>query len=130
MQASAVLQFIPSILMALLLLGGIVLMIVNRPNHGGAAVLGMVGCILLLLGLVSSSVLSFSLPSLMRSLEVSFTALVGVWGLITFIFNASGTGLLIFAVIAKRKPPQNTPPGAPGWQQGPGGQQPWPPNYG
>jgi membrane-bound ClpP family serine protease len=146
-----VLQFIPSILMAAILLGGIILMVVNRPHLGSSAVLGMVGCVLLLLGVVSSSLFSFSLPSLARETDVSISMVVGVWGLVSFVFDAAGTGLLIFAVLARRKPPQDaTPPGMPGWQQGPGGQQgqgwqqgpggpqqgpggpqqPWPPNYG
>jgi hypothetical protein len=145
---ASVLQFIPTVLMAVILLGGIILMVVNRPHHGSAAMLGMVGCVLLLIGLVFNSLLGFFLPSLMRSSDVGISVWIGVWRLVSFLFEAGGTGLLIFAVIARRKPPQGAQPGASGWQQGPGGQQgqgwqqgqggpqqggpqqPWPPNYG
>lgn len=123
-----VLQFIPSILMALVLLGGIVLLAVNRVNHGSAAVLGMVGCILLLIGVISSATLSFTIPSLVRSSGMSINTMIGLWSLVSVLFNVTGTGLLIFAVVAKRNPPQGTPQGMPGWQGAPGGQQQtWPP---
>ncbi|GAB3433734.1 hypothetical protein [Flindersiella endophytica] len=118
-----VLQFIPSTVMALVLLGGIILMAVNRPNHGSAAVLGMVGCVLLLIGLIFNATLGFFMPSLVRSSGMSIGTTVALWSLISVLFNVAGTGLLIFAVIAKRNPPQGTQPGMPGWQQGPGGQQ-------
>lgn len=148
--AFGVIQAIPAVLMALLLLAGIVAMAVNRSAHEGAAVLGLMGCVLLLLALVFNVLLAFYLSAFVGATGLDFRTAIGAWNLVTFLFEGAGTGLLIWAVIAKRKPTQGTPnpypnpypnpnpnpypnPGTtmnPPPHVGPGPQQPWPPHQG
>ncbi|MFG1706065.1 hypothetical protein ACFLIM_23000 [Nonomuraea sp. M3C6] len=105
--------------MAVLLLVGIVLTAMNRRNHGRAAILGMVGCILLLLGVVYNTLFGYFAPTLIRSSGIGLTGTIAMSNLISLIFNAGGTGLLIWAVVARRNPPQPSQPQGPGWQQPP-----------
>jgi membrane-bound ClpP family serine protease len=132
------------VVMSALLIVGMILMGVNRGHLGSSATLGIVGCVLLLLG----GLFSFLLPLIVDSMDLSFSDVALVWSLISLIFHGGGTGLLIWAVVAKRNQPpyaqpqqpqgpggwqQQQPQGPGGWQQqqpqGPGGwqqpQQPW-----
>ncbi|MBE1586266.1 hypothetical protein ACFPOI_57155 [Nonomuraea angiospora] len=118
--------------MGILFLFGVIVTVMARREHGSAAMIGMSGCILLLLGLAFDGFRSFVLyPQLGASIGVEA---VTVTNLVSLLFNAGGTALLIWAVVARRKPqpaqpqpaqPQGPvqPQQGPGWpQQGPG----WP----
>ncbi|MEV4576737.1 hypothetical protein AB0K16_26175 [Nonomuraea jabiensis] len=112
--------------MGILFLFGVVVTVMARREHGSAAMIGMVGCVLLLLGLAFDAFRSFVLY---RQLGASLdTTTVAVTNLVSLLFNAGGTALLIWAVVARRKPRQPAqPPQGPGWpQQPPYPQQPYP----
>ncbi|WP_431910237.1 hypothetical protein [Nonomuraea jabiensis] len=110
--------------MGILFLFGVVVTAMARRAHGSAAMIGLAGCVLLLLGLAFDGFRSFVLyPQLGASLGIETT--VAVTNLVSLLFNAGGTALLIWAVVARRKPAQ--PPQGPGWeQQPPYPQQPYP----
>ncbi|MEU6789441.1 hypothetical protein ABZ912_60565 [Nonomuraea angiospora] len=127
--------------MGILFLFGIVVTAMARRNHGSAAMIGMAGCILLLLGLVFNIVRSYVIfPQMGASL--GFETTVSVTNLISLLFDGTGTALLIWAVVARRNPRQPAqPPQGPGWpqqppypqqpyQQQPGWQNPQQPPYG
>ncbi|WP_345569708.1 hypothetical protein [Nonomuraea rosea] len=104
-------------IMGVLLLAGIVVMAMRRRDHGRAAILGMFGCILLLLRLIVSTLLAYLAPMLFEgNLEVTFA----IANIITLLLDATGTGLLIWAVVARRPQQQPAQPQGPGWQQPPG----------
>ncbi|AQZ69787.1 unnamed protein product [[Actinomadura] parvosata subsp. kistnae] len=117
------------ILTLIVLLGGVALMAVRRKEHERASVVGMAGCIVLLVGGVVSIVFSFLTPSLVDSMGYGgYQTLAFILGAISMLMQAIGTGLLIAAVVMPRKPqPQQGAPGA--WQQGwqPQGQPEWQP---
>ncbi|MEV4013246.1 hypothetical protein AB0J35_22335 [Nonomuraea angiospora] len=111
--------------MGILLLFGVIVTAMARRAHGSAAMIGMGGCILLLLGLAFDGFRSFVLyPQLGASLGMEA---VTVTNLVSLLFNAGGTALLIWAVVARRNPRQPAqPPQGPGWpQQPPYPQQPY-----
>ncbi|MFF4617633.1 hypothetical protein [Nonomuraea jabiensis] len=112
--------------MGILFLFGVVVTVMARREHGSAAMIGMSGCILLLLGLAFDGFRSFVLyPQLGASLGLETT--VTVTNLVSLLFNAGGTALLIWAVVARRNPRPAQPPQGPGWpQQSPYPQQPYP----
>ncbi|MFI6733434.1 hypothetical protein ACIBI9_10935 [Nonomuraea sp. NPDC050451] len=112
--------------MGILLLFGVVVTAMARREHGSAAMIGMVGCILLLLGLLFNIFRSYVLfPQMSSSMGIETT--ITVTNLVSLLFDAGGTALLIWAVVARRKPSQPAqPPQGPGWpQQPPYPQQPY-----
>lgn len=118
-----VVSLIGLVLMVLLLIIGIVLMAARRRDHGRGAVIGILGCVVLLLGAVFNVARAFLDPLLADLLDmgVAFT----ITTVISFGFSLIGTALLIFAVVARRDPRQPAPPQGPGWQQPPSqGEQP------
>ncbi|TDD21740.1 hypothetical protein E1294_14065 [Nonomuraea diastatica] len=111
------------LVMVVVLVGGVIVTAMNRRAHGRGATLGMAGCAVLLVGVLINVVLGFIAPSLYDALGAGgATMLISAGGM---IFNATGTGLLIAGVIARRDPqqpqsPHYPPPGqAQGWQQPP-----------
>ncbi|MEW1838841.1 hypothetical protein AB0392_12875 [Nonomuraea angiospora] len=104
--------------MGILFLFGVIVTVMARREHGSAAMIGMSGCILLLLGLAFDGFRSFVLyPQLGASLGIETT--VAVTNLVSLLFNAGGTALLIWAVVARRKPQPAHPQGPAHPQQGP-----------
>ncbi|MET7330682.1 hypothetical protein [Nonomuraea sp. NPDC005650] len=134
---STITNIIPFVVMGILFLVGIVVTAMARRDHGSAAMIGMGGCILLLLGLVFNIFRSYVLfPQLSGSMDLQTT--LTVTNLISLFFDGGGTALLIWAVVARRKPrPPVQPQPGPGWQQPPadwqqppaGWQQPQQPPY-
>ncbi|MFG1963239.1 hypothetical protein [Nonomuraea sp. NPDC049028] len=114
--ASSFGAFVFGLLMVILLIVGIVLMIRARAEHGRAAMLGMYGCIALLIGVVFDVARGLTLPYLIDAFAMrSIGVVVLVEGLVSLILNGGGVGLLIWAVVARRTPAQ--PQQTPGWQQ-------------
>ncbi|WP_433431570.1 hypothetical protein [Nonomuraea sp. CA-141351] len=137
--ASTITSIISVLVMGILLLVGVVVTARARRDHGSAAMIGMTGCILLLLGVVFNILRSWVLIPLMAdSLGMDIETVFAVTTPISMIFDAVGTGLLIWAVVARRKPHQPAQPSQePGWQQPPanwqqqpGWQTPQQPPYG
>ncbi|MFC4111937.1 hypothetical protein [Nonomuraea zeae] len=118
--ASNVTQTLVLIVMSVLLLAGIVITAMGRRNHGRAATLGMTGCILLLLAVLFNTLLQFFTQELFQMFRGDIGVAFAVANIISLIFNASGTALLIWAVVARRNPPQPVQPQGPGRQQPPG----------
>lgn len=85
----------------------------------------MIGCVVLLVGVVINGVYILMAPELVRSLGFAqYGPIALVMNLLSLLIQVSGTGLLIFAVIARRNPPQQAAQHAQqGWQQQPGWQQ-------
>ncbi|MEV0619043.1 hypothetical protein AB0I81_37400 [Nonomuraea sp. NPDC050404] len=111
------------IVMTVLLVGGAALMVSRRQEHGRAAVMGIVGCVVLLLGVGVSAFLVFGFPALVGTLgPMRIQTVLAVINIVTMLIQATGTGLLIFAVIARRNPQQ---PVGGGWQPQPGPGQQW-----
>ncbi|WP_219472191.1 hypothetical protein [Nonomuraea rhizosphaerae] len=105
-------------LIMVLLVAGIILTARAKAEHGRAAVLGMYGCVVLLVGEVYTLVRGLWLPLFLQSFDYNvITALL--LGLVGFVFTAGGLGLLIWAVVARRSPsPLGQQHGQqPGWQQ-------------
>ncbi|MEV0237339.1 hypothetical protein [Nonomuraea sp. NPDC050786] len=136
MTASTVTSVISVVVMGIVLLIGVVLTARARRDHGSAAMIGLAGCIVLLLGVLFNILRSWILiPMMADSLGMSIDAVFGITTPISMIFDAGGTGLLIWAVVARRKPQQPVQPPygpqGPGWQQPPAPpanwQQPQPP---
>ncbi|MEU0568662.1 hypothetical protein ABZ297_25235 [Nonomuraea sp. NPDC005983] len=100
------------------LVTGIVLTIGKRRQHGRAAMLGLAGCLVLLLEIVFNVVRSLTFPSLVDSMGIkSANTIVVVETAVSSLLSGVGIGLLIMAVVARRSSPQQ--PAAPGWQQPP-----------
>ncbi|MFC7583030.1 chlorophyll a/b-binding protein [Nonomuraea antimicrobica] len=122
---STILSIVSLIVMTVMLLGGAVLMATRRREHGRGAMLGMVGCIVLLVGVALNALIVFLLPALGDSWSPSEIEIVlAIHTLASLIVQIAGTVLLIFAVIARRNPPQPVQPGHPSHPGHPG-QQPW-----
>ncbi|GAA2841504.1 hypothetical protein [Nonomuraea rubra] len=138
-----ILNILNLVVMFVLLVGGAVLMGMRRGEHGRAAVAGIVGCVVLLLAVIVSAALAFLAPTLVESLGIGgYQPVFMLVNAASMILQAVGTGLLIWAVVARRNPPQQARPGQgawptqPEWQHGqpewqpgpqqPGPQQPWP----
>jgi hypothetical protein len=125
--------------MILLLVGGIVLTARARRERGRPAVLGMWGCAVLLVGVLFQLVQSFTLPALIDYVGIrSISSVIALEGLLQVIIQVIGTGLLIWAVIARNSTPgrprgpqpydpAQMAPGPP-FQQ-PDWQNPGPPNW-
>ncbi|WP_327590137.1 hypothetical protein OHA25_26285 [Nonomuraea sp. NBC_00507] len=119
------------ILLSVLLVGGIIMMAMRRRDHGRASVIGIMGCVVLLVGTVFNIARGLvdeavaDLVGLAPALTISNT--------ISLLFNLTGTALLIGAVVTRRNPQQPAPPQGPGrqppqqqpeWGQPPFQQQP------
>jgi membrane-bound ClpP family serine protease len=121
---TAVSTFVSSIIallvMGVLLLAGIVVTAMGRRAHGRAAILGMTGCILLLLGVIFNMLRGFLTPLLMETFGADLGVAFSILTIFSLIFDATGTGLLIWAVVARRPQQQPAQPQGPGWQQPPG----------
>ncbi|MEV4394471.1 hypothetical protein [Nonomuraea sp. NPDC049607] len=109
-------NLLPTLLTALLLVVGVVVIGMNRRHVGRAAVLGMSGCGLLLIGTLINLVLSLLTQMLIESYGSSMMAVLPFAYLISSLFHLVGIGLLIWAVVARRNAPQQPPAG---WQQPP-----------
>ncbi|TMR94398.1 hypothetical protein [Nonomuraea basaltis] len=116
-----VFNLVSAVLTGVLLIVGAILMVVRRPHHGRAAVIGTIGCLLLLIQVIFNALMGFLLNQLSDLLGMTaFT----ITSLINLILGVSGTGLLIWAVVARRDPRQPAAPQGPGWQQPPFQQPP------
>lgn len=125
---STVLNVLSMVVMLVLLIGGAVLMAVRRREHGRASMIGLAGCVVLLLGVVINGVFIFMAPSLVDSFGPGgYEPFFVVFNLVTLVVQVVGTGLLIFAVIARRNPAAPAPQGPwqpqTEWQQQPPYQQ-------
>ncbi|SEM55180.1 hypothetical protein [Nonomuraea pusilla] len=111
-----------------LLLVGIVLTAMARRHRGRAAVLGLIGCVVLLLGTLFNVLRNFATDLILelfgtRSLGTVFS----IQNLISTFFEIVGTGLLIWGVAARstgREAGQQPLPQ--GRQPQPAPHQPWP----
>ncbi|WP_188195864.1 hypothetical protein [Nonomuraea sp. SYSU D8015] len=114
-QLISILSLIGVVLLGILLIAGIALMAARRREHGRGAVIGILGCVVLLLGALFNVARGFldGMLADLFDLGVAFT----ISTVISFGFSLIGTGLLIFAVVARRNPQQPAPPQRPGWQQ-------------
>ncbi|MEU6719239.1 hypothetical protein ABZ897_47910 [Nonomuraea sp. NPDC046802] len=110
--------------MGILLLTGVVVTAMGRRNHGSAATIGMMGCIALLLGVVFDLLRNLLFETLVETLGISPSLFFMIGTVITLLLDVTGTGLLIWAVVARRKPPAPAGPQGPGWQQPSDWQQP------
>ncbi|MBB6349678.1 hypothetical protein ACWGH8_38900 [Nonomuraea muscovyensis] len=118
-----------SLVVAVLLVVGVVLMARGRKEHGSAATLGLWGCVVLLFGLILGVVRSFTLPMIVEMVGTqSVSVVILIENVIQTAVTFTGTGLLIWAVIARRPPARD--PRQPAWQsphpQGPHPQSPQP----
>ncbi|MFG3440901.1 hypothetical protein ACGF0J_26910 [Nonomuraea sp. NPDC047897] len=112
-----------SLAVAVLLVVGVILMARGRREHGTAAVLGLWGCVVLLIGLILGVVRSFTLPMVADAVgSQSLTVVLLAENALQTLLTVVGTGLLIWAVIARR-PPSRAPgsgpapdPRQPAWQ--------------
>ncbi|MFC7100445.1 hypothetical protein ACFQQB_08195 [Nonomuraea rubra] len=107
-----ILNILNLVVMFVLLVGGAVLMGMRRGEHGRAAVAGIVGCVVLLLAVIVSAALAFLAPTLVESLGIGgYQPVFMLVNAASMILQAVGTGLLIWAVVARRNPPQQARPG-------------------
>ncbi|MCK2217884.1 hypothetical protein MF672_029415 [Actinomadura sp. ATCC 31491] len=125
-----VISLITAFLNVILLIGGVVLIAMRRREQGRGAVLGISGCVVLLLGAVFSLLQGFLQSALVDVLGIG--GAVGLSVLVSSIFHLIGVALLIGGVVARRDPPrpagpqgwpQQQPPAAP-WEQQQGWNQP------
>lgn len=96
------------VLLGIMLILGIVLMAARRRDHGRAAVIGIVGCVVLLLGVVYNAVQGFLielLDDVLDDLGIAYT----VTTVVSLFFSLVGTSLLIWAVVARRQAPSAGP---------------------
>jgi hypothetical protein len=149
---SYILNIFNLIVTLVVLLGGVTLMAMRRKEHGRASVVGMVGCIALLLGGVISGVFALLAQDLVESLGLGgYQPVFFIINVAVMLFQTVGTALLIWAVIMPRNRPQppaqgawqpqpewqpgqpdwqgGSQPGQPGWQPGPQPGQPGQPGW-
>ncbi|TDB94709.1 hypothetical protein E1267_42550 [Nonomuraea longispora] len=120
----SVISIIFPLVMVVVLVGGVIVTAMNRRAHGRGATLGMAGCAVLLVGVLLNVVLGFVAGSLYEALGAGGAAML--MSAVGMLFNATGTGLLIAGVIARRDPQQPHYPHSgqgQGWQQPPYGNQ-------
>ncbi|TMR07846.1 hypothetical protein ETD86_50350 [Nonomuraea turkmeniaca] len=101
-------------LLGVLLVGGIIMMAMRRRDHGRPAVIGIMGCVVLLLGVVFDAARSLLIDLMSDVLGLTPTFVLST--AISLLFSLVGTGLLIWAVVARRDQRQPAPPHGPGWQ--------------
>ncbi|MFG1698905.1 hypothetical protein [Nonomuraea sp. NPDC049309] len=130
------------LLMVIVLIGGIILMAVRKKDHGRGSSLGIAGCVVLFIGLIGQTAISFFLRQLIDVFGYEIGLLIN--STFTILTQVAGITLLIFGVVARRIPrpaagqPQTWPtqPGhhaQPGWPQPgqqPEWQAPWQPEQG
>ncbi|NRQ32997.1 hypothetical protein HII36_14270 [Nonomuraea sp. NN258] len=113
-----------AISMIVILLLGVIVTAMGRRTHGRGATLGMLGCIVLLLGVGIGVVLNLMANEVVRALD-DLRSFVLIQNLVTLIFQVTGTILLITGVVARRNAPEPEPQSQPaGWPQ-PQPQQGW-----
>ncbi len=119
-----VISLVSALLNGILLLVGLVLMAMRRREQGRGAVLGIAGCVVLLVGAGFAVAQSFLQRELVGLLGLAAGLSVSV--AISSIIHLVGLGLLIGGVVARRTTPAPSP-GPQGWQQPPAGweQQGW-----
>lgn len=110
---SMLLPFLSTVVAAV----GIVLTARGRGAHGRAAVIGMLGCVALLLNGLLQILQAILLNVVIESVGLAAMGIViMVLNLLYFLLTTTGVALLIWAVVARRAPQQPASP-APGWQQ-------------
>ncbi|RVX43540.1 hypothetical protein EDD27_6225 [Nonomuraea polychroma] len=115
-------------LLGLLPVVGIILMAARRRDHGRAAIIGIMGCVALIVGVVFNAARRPVIQLLGDLFGLELAILVST--VISLIFSMVGTGLLIWAVVARRPQQQPAPSPGPGGrpqQQPAWGQPPQPP---
>ncbi|MGW0805049.1 hypothetical protein [Nonomuraea sp. NPDC002799] len=111
-------NIITLLVMAVLLITGIVLMARGRRIHGSAAMIGLAGCVLLLLGVAFNAVQGLLYEFLAETLGIRLSLVFLIAAVISLLFSVSGTALLIWAVVARRQPAQpQQQQQQQGWQQ-------------
>jgi hypothetical protein len=103
-----VISILGLVLLGIMLILGIVLMAARRRDHGRAAVIGIVGCVVLLLGVVYNAVQGFLielLDDVLDDLGIAYT----VTTVVSLFISLVGTSLLIWAVVARRQAPSAGP---------------------
>jgi hypothetical protein len=116
------LSLIPSFFLCLVPVIGIVVTAMARRTHGRAAIIGMMGCVALLLSALGQVAQLMLLSSF--TLRDRFT-FISLMSLLMTVLSITGISLLIWAVVARRPAVQ---PRQPAWQQPQAQQQPWPPH--
>ncbi|MEV0385276.1 LPXTG cell wall anchor domain-containing protein [Nonomuraea sp. NPDC050643] len=129
MAFSVIINILIMIVLGFVLLGGAGLMLARRREHGRGAMLGVAGCVVLLLGVLFSGLGALWLPRIIQELGAGSETVIVLYNLVSVLFQATGTALLIFAVVARRNPPQQPEgqwPGQPQpeWNQPPSHQPP------
>ncbi|MEV4102040.1 hypothetical protein AB0J42_17470 [Nonomuraea sp. NPDC049649] len=130
---SMLLPFLSTVVAAV----GIVLTARGRGTHGRAAVIGMLGCVALLLNGLLQILQAILLNVVIESVGLAAMGIViMVLNLLYFLLTTTGVALLIWAVVARRAPQPQPGPQQPGWHQQPPApyqhpQQGWqqPPSY-
>jgi hypothetical protein len=116
------LSLIPSFFLCLVPVLGIVATAMARRTHGRAAIIGMMGCVALLLSALAQ-VAQLILLSTMPSRD-AFT-FATIMSLVMTVLTLTGVSLLIWGVVARRPAGQ---PQQPAWQQPQAQQPPWQPH--
>ncbi|TDD44878.1 hypothetical protein E1286_25810, partial [Nonomuraea terrae] len=112
--ASLIISMIAQIILAVVLIAGAVMTGLRRRDHGRAAILGMAGCITLLLEVVLGIVIQLMIPAMVTSLGGGSAVALLVVNLISVVLKVTGLGLLIWAVVARRT---SAPAETPSWHQ-------------
>ncbi|MFI6540873.1 hypothetical protein ACIBHY_51045 [Nonomuraea sp. NPDC050547] len=87
-----------------------------RRRHGKGALLGMFGCIVLMIDVLPTVATSVFAPSIARDLGFSTASTIfGLLGLVNMALTLVGFGLLVAGVVAHRGP--RPEPQAPAWNQ-------------
>ncbi|WP_433355979.1 hypothetical protein ACQP25_18525 [Microtetraspora malaysiensis] len=93
-----------------ILVVGVVLTGRARREHGRAAVLGMVGCLVLLANFIMEALSVFALPYVISSWGIGGVQIFSfVTAVLTAILPTTGIGLLIWGVTASRPRPAQFP---------------------
>lgn len=104
------------VLQLIVLIAGIFVTAFAKSHRGRGAMLGMFGCIVLLLGVVWQVLYSMFLPVLVHEFEISFSSpLIQLGSGVGIVIDVVGTLLLIFGVAARSNPAEQQP--APAYQQ-------------
>ncbi|PZG11274.1 hypothetical protein, partial [Nonomuraea aridisoli] len=112
--ASLVISMTTQIFLAVVLIAGAVLTGLRRRDHGRAAILGMAGCVTLLLEVVLGVVIQLMVPAMVTTLREGYELAFVLINVVGVILKVTGLGLLIWAVIARR-----TSARTPSWHHSP-----------
>ncbi|WP_214320635.1 hypothetical protein [Nonomuraea sediminis] len=128
------------VLQLIVLIAGIFVTAFAKKHRGRGAMLGMFGCIVMLVGVLWHVLYGMFLPELVHEFEISFTSPIIYLGSgVGILIDIVGTLLLVFGVAARSNPAEQPAPAYqqqwqqpnPAWQQQPpqpGQPQPgWPP---